>query len=118
MAYFDFMVIPVPMVKMAEYRKLIKGSAAAWKRCGALAYVEAVTDDVKPGKVTSFPLSVKAKKGETVVCAYLMFKNKAHRNKCWKAFMKDAFVATFNPKTVPFDAKRMFFGGFKPLVSF
>lgn len=118
MAYFDFMVIPVPTAKMAEYRKLLKASAAAWKRCGALAYVEAVADDVKPGKVTSFPQSVKAKEDETVVCAYLMFKNKAHRNKCWKAFMKDPFVAAFNPKTVPFDGKRMFFGGFKPLVSF
>ena len=118
MAYFEFMVIPVPTAKLAAYRKLVKGSAAAWKRCGALAYVEAVADDVKPGKVTSFPQSVKAKQGETVVCAYLMFANKAQRNKAWKAFMKDPFVAAFNPKTIPFDGRRMFFGGFKPLVSF
>ena len=118
MAYFDFMVIPVSKARMKDYRKLIKESAAAWKRVGALGYVEAVAEDVKPGKITSFPLSVKAKKGETVVCAYLLFKNKAHRNKCWKAFMKDPFVAKFNPKTIPFDGSRMFFGGFKPLISF
>ena len=118
MAYFDFMVIPVTTAKLPQYRKLIKDGAAAWKRCGALSYVEAVAEDVKPGKVTSFPLSVKAKNGETVVCAYLVFKNKAHRNKCWKAFMKDPFVAAFDPKTIPFDGARMFFGGFKPLIQF
>ena len=118
MAYFDFMVIPVPTAKMAEYRKLVKASAIVWKRCGALAYVEALADDVKPGKVTSFPQSVKAKEGETVVCAYLMFKNKAHRNKCWKAMMNDPFIKGFDSNKMPFDGKRMFFGGFKPLVSF
>ena len=118
MAYFEFMVIPIPTSNLPAYRKLVKGSAAAWKRCGALAYVEAVADDVKPGKLTSFPKSVKAKAGETVGCAYIMFKNKAHRNKCWKAMMKDPFIANFDPKTMPFDGKRMFFGGFKPIVSF
>ena len=118
MAYFEFMVIPIPTSNLPAYRKLVKGSAAAWKRSGALAYVEAVADDVKPGKVTSFPKSVKAKPGETVGCAYIMFKNKAHRNKCWKVMMKDPFIANFDPKSMPFDGKRMFFGGFKPIVSF
>ena len=118
MAYFEFMVIPVPTANMAKYRKLVKDSAAAWKRCGALAYMESLADDVKPGKVTSFPKSVKAKEGETVACAYIMFQNKAHRNACWKAIMKDPFIANYDPKKMPFDGKRMFFGGFKPIGGF
>ncbi len=118
MAYIDFMVIPVPKAKMKAYKALCKKSAAAWKRCGADAYVEAAADDVKIGKVTSFPQSVKAKKSETVVCAYLVFKSKAHRNATWKKIMKDPFMMEFDPKTMPFDGKRMFFGGFKPIVEF
>ncbi len=118
MAYFDFMVIPIPTKNLKAYRALVKKSAAAWKRAGALAYLEAIADDVKPGKVTSFPQSVKAKEGETVGCAYLLFESKAHRNKCWKKIMADPFMKDFDPKTMPFDGKRMFFGGFKPIVSF
>jgi uncharacterized protein YbaA (DUF1428 family) len=118
MAYFDFMVIPIPTQNLKAYRALVKKSAAAWKRAGALAYVEAIADDVKPGKVTSFPQSVKAKAGETVGCAYLVFKNKSHRNQCWKKIMADPFMKEFDPKTMPFEGKRMFFGGFKPIVSF
>jgi uncharacterized protein YbaA (DUF1428 family) len=118
MAYFDFMVIPIPTKNLKAYRALVKKSAAAWKRAGALAYVEAIADDVKVGKLTSFPQSVKAKADETVGCAYLMFESKAHRNKAWKMMMKDPFMTEFNPKTIPFDGKRMFFGGFKKLTGF
>lgn len=118
MAYFDFMVIPIPNDNLKAYRALVKKSAAAWKRAGALAYVEAIADDVKEGKVTSFQKSVKLKAGETVGCAYLIFESKAHRNKCWKKIMNDPFMKEFDPKTMPFDGKRMFFGGFKPLVQF
>jgi uncharacterized protein YbaA (DUF1428 family) len=117
MAYFDFMVIPVPKAKLAAYRALVRKSAVVWKKCGALDYVEAVADDVKPGKATSFPQSVKAKPGETVVCAYLVFESKAHRNRAWKKMMKDPFIAEFDPKKMPFDGKRMFWGGFKPIVN-
>jgi uncharacterized protein YbaA (DUF1428 family) len=118
MAYIDFMVIPVPTKNLKAYRAMVKKSAAAWKRCGALAYVEAIADDVKPGKLTSFPQSVKAKSDETVGCAYLLFESKAHRNKVWKKIMQDPFMKNFDPKTMPFDGKRMFFGGFKPIVQF
>jgi uncharacterized protein YbaA (DUF1428 family) len=116
--YFDFMVIPVPTKNIKAYRAMVKKSAAAWKRAGALSYVETIADDVKPGKVTSFPQSVKAKAGETVGCAYLVFKSKAHRNACWKKIMQDPFMKNFDPKTMPFDGKRMYWGGFKPLVQF
>ena len=115
MAYISVMVIPVPKAKLPAYRALVRKSAAAWKRAGALAYCEALADDVKPGKVTSFPQSVKLKKNETVVCAYLVFESKAHSNKCWKAIMKDPFITGFDMKAAPFDGKRMFFGGFKQI---
>jgi uncharacterized protein YbaA (DUF1428 family) len=118
MAYLSFMVMPVPKAKLSAYKSLVKKSAAAWKRCGALAYCEAVADDVKPGKLTSFPQSVKLKKSEMVACAYLVFESKAHSNKCWKLMMKDPFMAKFNPKTMPFDGKRMFWGGFKQIAGF
>ncbi len=116
--YFDFMVIPIPTANLKAYKAMVKKSAAAWKRAGALAYLEAIADDVKPGKMTSFPQAVKAKEGETVGCAYLVFKSKAHRNSCWKKMMEDPFIKNYDPKTIPFDGKRMFFGGFKPLVHF
>lgn len=116
--YYDFMVIPVPTANLKAYKSLTKKSAAAWKRVGALAYVETIADDVKPGKSTSFPQSVKLKEGETVGCAYLVFKSKAHRNACWKKIMKDPFMTEFDSKNMPFDGKRMYWGGFKPLVKF
>jgi uncharacterized protein YbaA (DUF1428 family) len=118
MAYVEVMVLPVKAGELKAYKKLLRASAKAWKRCGAISYHEMLEDDVKPGKHTSFPQSVKLKADEKVACAYIVFKNKAARNAGWKKFMKDPFVGSFNPKTVPFDMKRMYFGGFKTLVSF
>ncbi|MBX7244853.1 MAG: DUF1428 domain-containing protein [Candidatus Sumerlaeaceae bacterium] len=118
MAYYDFAVIPVRTSNLAAYRKMVKQGAAAWKRCGALEYVEAIGDGLTPGKRTSFPRSVKAKPDETVGVALLKFKNKAARNKAWKLIMKDPFMNQFDGKTMPFDGKRMFFGGFKPIGGF
>lgn len=118
MSYIDFMVIPVAKTKLKDYKKLVKKSAEAWKRVGALAYVEAIADDVKPGKKTSYPQAVKLKADEVVGCAYIVFESKAHRNKCWKLMMKDPFMANFDMKTMPFDGKRMFFGGFKQIAGF
>ena len=118
MAYVDVMVVPFMAKNLKAYKRLVRESAKAWKRSGALGYHEMVEDDVKPGKVTSFPQSVKLAKGEKIGCAYIIFKNKAHRGACWKRMMKDPFIAGFDPKKVPFDAKRMFFGGFKTLVQF
>ena len=118
MAYISFMVIPVPKAKVAAYKSLVRKSAAAWKRCGALAYCEALGDDVKPGKLTSFPQALKLKKGEVAGCAYIIFKSKAHHDKVWKAMMKDPFMVNFDVKTMPFDGKRMFWGGFKQIGGF
>lgn len=118
MAYIDYMVVPVPLARLAEYKALAKKSAKIWKKHGALGYCEAVADDVKPGKVTSYPQSVKLKKDEVVAACHITFKSKAHRNAVWKKIMKDPFMANYDMKKAPFDAKRMFFGGFKTVAAF
>ena len=118
MACVDFMVAPVPKNKMKAYRALSKKSAALWKKYGALGYAECIADDAKPGKLTSFPQSVKLKKGEIVATSYIHFKSKAHRAAVWKKIMKDPFFANYDWKSAPFDGKRMFFGGFKLIAGF
>src|SRR3954465_2108507 len=89
-----------------------------WREHGALDYVECVADDVKPGKWTSFPQSVKLKKDETVVFSYIIYKSRAAGDKCRARVMKDPRLAKMmDPKKMPFDGKRMIFGGFKSAVS-
>ena len=118
MPYVDLMVAPVRKDKLKEYRALCKKSAAIWKKYGAIGYAEYLEDDVKPGKITSFPQSVKLKKGEVVATSCIVFKSKAQRNAVWKKLMTDPFFASYDWKKAPFDGKRMFYGGFKTLVSF
>ena len=118
MAYLDFMVTPVPKSKVSAYKALAKKSAKLWKKCGAVSYAECLAEDVKPGKVTSFPQSVKLKKNEIVATAVIGFKSKAHRAQVWKKIMSDPFMANYDMKKAPFDAKRMYFGGFKPIVKY
>ncbi len=113
MAYFDFMVIPAKADRMGDYKKLVTKSAKVWKKCGALSYAECVADDVKPGKSTSFPRSLKLKTDEVAVVAFIGFKSRKHRDQVWARMMKDPFMAGFDMKAAPFDGKRMFFGGFK-----
>jgi len=88
-----------------------------WRDHGALEYMECVADDVKPGKHTWFPQSVKLKPGETVVFAYIVFTSRAHRDRVNAKVMKDPRLANMmDPKALPFNGKRMFWGGFKVLV--
>jgi uncharacterized protein YbaA (DUF1428 family) len=115
--YIDAVVVPVPKKKLAEYRSMARKSGKVWREHGALQYLEAVADDVKPGKRTSFPQSVKLKPGETVVFAYVVYKSRAHRDRVMKKVFSDKRLADMmDPKKLPFDGKRMFWGGFKPLV--
>ncbi|HZT62311.1 MAG TPA: DUF1428 domain-containing protein [Burkholderiales bacterium] len=117
MAYVDAVVVPVPKKKLAAYRALARRSGKVWREHGALEYLECVADDVKPGKRTSFPQSVKLKAGETVVFAYIVYKSRAQRDRVMAKVMKDKRLADMmDPKNMPFDGKRMFWGGFKPLV--
>jgi uncharacterized protein YbaA (DUF1428 family) len=116
--YVDGFVLPVPKKNVEAYRRMARKAGKVWRDHGALEYIECVADDVQPGKVTSFPQSVKLKKGETVVFAYVVYKSRAHRDRVMKKVMSDPRLADMmDPKSMPFDAKRMFWGGFKTIVS-
>jgi uncharacterized protein YbaA (DUF1428 family) len=117
MSYVDGFVLPIPTKNMAAYRKMARLAGKVWREHGALDYKECIADDVKPGKLTSFPQSVKLKKGETVVFSFIVYKSKADRNRINKKVMSDPrLAAMMNPKSMPFDGKRMFWGGFKVFV--
>lgn len=117
MNYVDGYVLPVPKKKIAAYRRLALKAGRIWREHGALEFRECVADDVKPGKVTSFPQSVKLKPGETVVFSWIVYKSRAHRDRVNAKVMKDPRIAKMGgPEAMPFDAKRMFWGGFKVLV--
>jgi uncharacterized protein YbaA (DUF1428 family) len=116
MSYVDGFVIPVPKRNVAAYRRIAKKAGKVWKDHGALQYVECVGDDVKPGKLTSFPQSVKLRSGETVVFSWIVYESRAHRDRVNAKVMKDRRLADMmDPKALPFDAKRMIYGGFKTL---
>ena len=118
MSYVDGFVLPVPRNKLAAYRRMAKKGGKIWLEHGALEYRECVADDVKPGKTTSFPQAVKLKPGEVVVLSWIVYKSKADRNRANKKVMSDPRLAEFmDPKNMPFDGKRMFWGGFKPFVT-
>ena len=117
MPYVDGFVLPVPIKNLDAYRKLARLAGKVWREHGALDYREWIADDVKPGKWTSFPQSVKLKAGETVVFAWITYKSRAHRDRVNAKAMKDPrLAASMNPKAMPFDGKRMFYGGFKSFV--
>ena len=118
MAYVDGFVVPVPKKKLKAYQAMAKKASRVWRDHGAIDYKECVADDVKPGKWTSFPQSVKLKKDETVVLSYIVYKSRAARDRCMAKVMKAPRLASMmDPKNMPFDGKRMIFGGFKVLVS-
>jgi uncharacterized protein YbaA (DUF1428 family) len=115
--YVDGFVVPVPRNKLGEYKKLAKLAAKVWLEHGAIDYVECLGDDVHKGEVTSFPQSVKLKKGEVVFFSFVTYKSKSDRDRIMKKVMADSRLADFmDPKKMPFDGMRMFWGGFKPVV--
>ncbi|MFO1519537.1 MAG: DUF1428 domain-containing protein [bacterium] len=116
--YVDGFVVPVPKKNLKKYIAIAKVFGKICREHGALQYMECVADDVKKGKVTSFPRSVKLKPGETVIFSWVVYKSKAHRDRANAKIMKDPRLAKMiNPKKMPFDGMRMFWGGFKPIVS-
>jgi uncharacterized protein YbaA (DUF1428 family) len=117
MAYVDGFVVPVPRKKLDAYRAMARKAGKIWKEYGALQFRECVADDVKRGKRTSFPRSVQLEPGETVFFSYIVFRSRADRDRINAKVMKDPrLAASMDPKNMPFDAKRMFWGGFKVLV--
>ena len=117
MRYVDGYVVPVPKEKLQAYRRLALKAAKIWKEHGALEVRECLAEDVKVGKLTSFPQSVKLKPGETVVFSWIVFKSRADRDRVNARVMKDPRLAgMMDPKDVPFDGKRMVYGGFEVIV--
>src|SRR6266550_4228557 len=108
-SYVDGFVVPVPKKKIEAYRRMALKAGKIWREYGALEYRECIADDVKWGKRTSFPRSVKQKPGETVMFSYIVYKSRAQRDRINAKVMKDPRLADMmDPKTMPFDGKRMF----------
>lgn len=115
--YVDGFVIPLPKKNVEAYRKIAKKCARIWLEHGALDYHECVADDVKPGKWTSFPQSVKLKKNEVVVFSWVGYKSRRQRDRVNAKVMKDPRITQMmKDGPGPFDGKRMIYGGFKTLV--
>jgi uncharacterized protein YbaA (DUF1428 family) len=115
MAYVDGFVVAVPKVNLSRYREFAQLAQKVWLEHGALEYKEWVADDVKPGKLTSFPQSVNLKDDEVVVFAWVIYDSRQSRDQIMEKVMKDPRLES-DPKKWPFDGQRMIFGGFAPLV--
>ena len=116
--YVDGFVLPIPKKNVEAYRKLARLAGKVWKEHGALQYRECIADDVKPGKSISFPQSVKLKPNEVVFFSYIVYKSRKHRDRVNAKVMKDSRIAgMMDMKNMPFDGKRMIFGGFKVSVA-
>ncbi|HVY82722.1 MAG TPA: DUF1428 domain-containing protein [Steroidobacteraceae bacterium] len=117
--YVDGFVLPVPKKKVDAYRRMAKQASKIWREYGAVDYRECIADDVKPGKWTSFPQSVKLKRDETVVFSWITYKSRKHRDRVNAKVMKDPRIAAMMADgPPPFDPKRMIYGGFTTIVSF
>ena len=118
MTYVDGFVVPVPKKSVAAYRSMARKAGKIWREYGALEFRECIADDVQVGKRTSFPRSVKLKRGEAVIFSWIIYKSRAHRDKVMAKVVKDPRMAKMiSGKDLPFDAKRMIFGGFKTMVA-
>ena len=116
MNYVDGFVIPIPTKNIAKYQRIAKMACKVWLEHGALDYRECVGDDLKVKMGLPFPKLAKTKSGETVVFSYIVYKSRAHRDKVNAKVMKDKRLGEGMPKEMPFDMKRMAYGGFKTLV--
>jgi uncharacterized protein YbaA (DUF1428 family) len=117
MAYVDGFLIPVPKKNRVKYQKLATQAGKVWMDHGALGYHECVADDVPVGKVTSFPRGVKIRKGEEVWFSWIVYRSRKDRDRVNAKVMKDPRIANMmDVKAMPFDSKRMVFGGFKMVV--
>lgn len=117
MPYVDGFLLPVPKKNLSAYRRMAMKAEKIWRKYGALDYKECAGDDLKVKMGVPFPRQMKVKPGETVVFAYIVYKSRAHRDRVNARVMKDPQIQSMcDPKDMPFDAKRMAYGGFKVLV--
>ncbi|MCP3165008.1 DUF1428 domain-containing protein [Myxococcus qinghaiensis] len=115
MPYVDGFLLPMPTKNLAAYRKIARKAGKIWREHGALQYTECVADDIAEGPLALFARSVKRKEGETVVFSFIVYASKADRNRINKLVMNDPRLGDMT--SMPFDMKRMMYGGFKPIVS-
>lgn len=116
--YVDGFVIPIPKKKVPAYLKMAKAASKIWMEHGALEYREAIGEDLKPKFGLPFTKLTKLKPTETVVFSWIVYKSRAHRDKVNAKVMKDPRIESMcDPKDIPFDAKRMAYGGFTIEVS-
>jgi uncharacterized protein YbaA (DUF1428 family) len=113
--YVDGFVLPVPKKNLNAYRRMAQQASKVWRDHGALEFRECVGDDLKVKMGLRFPRGIKAKPGETVVFSWIVYKSRAHRDRVNTKVMKDPRFAKM-PKKMPFDTKRMLYGGFKSIV--
>ncbi len=113
--YVDGFVLPVPKKNLNAYRRMAKAASRVWRDHGALEFRECVGDDLKVKMGLPFPRGIKTKPGETVVFSWIVYKSRTHRDRVNAKVMKDPRFAKM-PKTMPFDTKRMLYGGFKTIV--
>ncbi len=117
MAYVDGFILPIPKKNTQAYLKMARLAGKVWKEHGALEYHECIGDDVKPGKVTSFPRSVKLKPGEVVWFSWIVYRSRRDRDRINAKVMKDPRLSMYSDvKKMPFDGMRMFWGGFKSKI--
>jgi uncharacterized protein YbaA (DUF1428 family) len=114
--YVDGFVLPLPKASIALYKAFSQKCGKIWKEHGALEYVECIAEDVKPGKLTSFPQAVLLEPDETVVFAWIVYNSRADRDRINAAVMADPRLKEMAPESMRFDLKRMFFGGFDVLL--
>ena len=115
--YVDGYVVPVPKKNLDQYRHMAEGCGKVWMEHGALQFWECVADDVKPGKVTSFPQAVQLKDDEVVVFSWILYASREDRDRINAKVMEDPRLkGMMDPKNSPFDGMRMFWGGFKSMV--
>lgn len=115
MSYVDGFLLAVPKAKLEAYKELASKAGEVWKDHGALAFVECVADDVPYGELTSFPRAVHAKDDETVVFSWIVYKSREKRDAINAKVMADPRLKG-DAANMPFDGKRMIFGGFAPIV--
>ena len=116
MGYVDGFVLPVARKNLEAYRRLARMSGKLWREHGALEFRECAGDDLDVKVGLPFPRRLKARRAETVVFSWIVFKSRAHRDRVNARVMKDPRFAKMNSKLMPFDANRMLHGGFKILV--
>jgi uncharacterized protein YbaA (DUF1428 family) len=117
MAYVDGYVLPVPKKKLAVYQRIARKAGKIWREHGALEYRECAADDIDTKMGVSFAKNLKLKEGETAVFAWVVFKSRADRDRVNAKVMNDPRLANMvDPKEMPFDCKRMVYGGFKVIA--